>query len=120
MGHDLELAPILVVHGGEELEEVHREVLVVAEHLHHLAVPLGSDRHLGVSVPVHRLGDVVTELGPDGVQITYSSSRRLCHLLRGLTEGTAGSFGERATITETECMLRGGEACRLDVRLEPA
>ena len=67
MGHDLELAPILVVHGGEELEEVHREVLVVAEHLHHLAVPLGSDRHLGVSVPVHRLGDVVTELGPEAL-----------------------------------------------------
>jgi hypothetical protein len=61
----------------------------------------------------------VSELGEDGVQITYSSPRKLCRLLRGLTDGTARRFDESATITEPECMLDGAEACRLEVRLQP-
>jgi hypothetical protein len=58
----------------------------------------------------------VTELGGDGVTIAYGSPRRLCMLLRGLTEGTARHFGETATIEEPTCMRRGDDSCTFDVR----
>lgn len=61
----------------------------------------------------------VTELGPDAVQILYGSPRKLCRLLRGLAEGTARHYGERTTIEEPECMLRGDRTCRFEVRLSP-
>jgi hypothetical protein len=54
-----------------------------------------------------------------GVLIVYTSSRRLCRLLRGLAAGTASRFGEVTTFDETSCMLRGDLACRLEVRLSP-
>lgn len=62
----------------------------------------------------------VREAGPDGVEITYGSPRRLCHLLIGLTEGTARHYGEEVELTETACMLRGDPACRFDVAVRPA
>jgi hypothetical protein len=62
----------------------------------------------------------VQEAGPDGVEIVYSSPRRLCHLLIGLTEGTARHYGEEVELTEFACMLRGDPACRFDVRVRPA
>ena len=58
----------------------------------------------------------VTELGDDGVTIVYSSPRRLCTLLRGLTEGTARHYGETAAIEESTCMRRGDEHCTFEVR----
>jgi hypothetical protein len=62
----------------------------------------------------------VKPLGDDGVTIDYSSPRRLCVLLRGLTEGTALHYGERTTIAETACMHRGDPSCRFDVRFTSA
>ncbi len=62
----------------------------------------------------------VSEAGPDGVEIVYSSPRRLCHLLVGLTEGTAAHYGEEVDLTESACMHRGDPACRFDVRIRPA
>lgn len=62
----------------------------------------------------------VTELGHDGVSIVYTSPRRLCVLLRGLTEGTARHYGETAAIVETSCMHRGDPSCRFDVRFSAA
>ena len=62
----------------------------------------------------------VTELGDDGVSIVYSSPRRLCVLLRGLTEGTARHYGETTSIDEETCMHRGDDVCRFAVRFSPA
>jgi hypothetical protein len=58
----------------------------------------------------------VRELGEDGVSIAYTSPRRLCVLLRGLTEGTAAHYGETTMIDEQTCMKRGDGACTFDVR----
>jgi Haem-NO-binding len=62
----------------------------------------------------------VEELGDDGVSIDYSSPRRLCVLLRGLTEGTARHYGETTAIEEKSCMHRGDSSCRFDVRFSAA
>ena len=50
-----------------------------------------------------------------GVSIVYTSPRRLCVLLRGLTEGASRHFGEHAEMDERTCMLRGDLACTFDV-----
>jgi heme-NO-binding protein len=53
--------------------------------------------------------------GEDGVSIVYDSPRRLCVLLRGLTEGAARHYGEHAEMEERTCMLGGDSACTFDV-----
>jgi heme-NO-binding protein len=58
----------------------------------------------------------VSPLGEDGVEIVYDSPRRLCVLLRGLTEGTARHYGEHTAIEELTCMRRGDPACTFEVR----
>jgi hypothetical protein len=57
----------------------------------------------------------ITPLGDEGVSIVYSSPRRMCVLLRGLTEGAARRYGEHAEMEERTCMLRGDPACTFDV-----
>ena len=59
----------------------------------------------------------ISALADDGVEITYTSPRRLCVLLRGLVEGTARHYGETSRIEERSCMRRGDRACVFDVRL---
>jgi Haem-NO-binding len=59
----------------------------------------------------------VEPLGDDGVEIRYSSPRRLCVLLDGLVQGTARHFNEAAKIAEVSCMHRGDDACVFEVRL---
>jgi hypothetical protein len=58
----------------------------------------------------------VTPHDDEGIAIEYTSPRRLCVLLRGLTEGTARHYGQTATIEETACMLRSDPACRFEVQ----
>ena len=57
----------------------------------------------------------VEPLGEDRLTIVYDSPRRLCVLLRGLTEGTARNYGQHAELEESTCMLRGDPACTLEV-----
>lgn len=57
----------------------------------------------------------VSPLGEDGVTIIYTSARRLCVLLRGLTEGASRHYGEHAEMEERTCMLRGDPACTFHV-----
>ncbi len=58
---------------------------------------------------------VVSPLDDDGVRIVYDSPRRLCVLLRGLTEGAARRYGKNAEMEERTCMLRRDAACSFDV-----
>jgi Haem-NO-binding len=62
----------------------------------------------------------VQPLGEDGVRIIYTSPRQLCTLLEGLVEGTAAHYEERADVEQSTCMLRGDQACLVDVRLAPS
>ena len=57
----------------------------------------------------------ITPHGEDGVSIVYNSPRRLCVLLRGLTEGTARHYDQHAEMDEPTCMLRGDPACTFEV-----
>lgn len=87
-------------------------LLTVETRIHELVratIPRADPPHLHVEA-----------LGEDGVSIVYDSPRRLCVLLRGLTEGTALHYGESVSIDESTCMLRGDEACTFQVRFSAA
>jgi len=43
--------------------------------------------------------------------MSYASKRRLCGFAEGLIAGAAAHFGERASIEQRNCMLRGDEHC---------
>jgi hypothetical protein len=58
----------------------------------------------------------ISEAQEGAVSITYTSPRRLCALLRGLVEGTARHYREKARIEELACTDRGDDACRFEVR----
>jgi len=89
--------------------------------------PTARDFLLTVETPIHdtvrvtmpdarppQLG--VKDLGDGGLEILYTSPRRICALLRGLVEGTGRVYDEKLEIDEPECMHRGDPACRVVVR----
>jgi predicted hydrocarbon binding protein len=55
--------------------------------------------------------------GPQEVVVTYDSPRKMCALAKGIIHGLGSHYGERITITEPTCMLRGDPACQLIVNV---
>jgi hypothetical protein len=91
------------------------------------ASPTARDFLLTVETPIHeivreampearppQLG--VTDLGPDRLEIVYASPRKICAMLRGLVEGTGRAYGEVVEVHELECMHRGAQSCRFELR----
>lgn len=71
------------------------------------------------TIPNARPPELRVRPGDEGsVLIDYASPRRLCRLLEGLVVGTGRYFGERAAVTELECMHRGAPECRFEMRVE--
>jgi predicted hydrocarbon binding protein len=62
----------------------------------------------------------VERQGADRVLIHYESPRQWCALGKGLIHGIAVHYGDRVTIAEESCMLRGQPSCQLLVTLSPA
>lgn len=91
------------------------------------ASPSARDFLLTVETPIHDTVRVampdarpprlaVTDHGADGLEIVYTSPRRICQMLRGLVVGTGRIYDERLEVEEPECMHRGDPACRVLVR----
>ena len=89
--------------------------------------PSARDFLLTVETPIHDTVRVampdarppqlkVTDLAEDGLEIVYSSPRRVCAMLRGLVEGTGRIYGETIQVEELECMHHGAAACRFALR----
>ena len=58
-------------------------------------------------------------IGPQEVEILYTSDRKLCAFARGIVRGFGRLYEETVTIAEPECMLRGDPACRIRVTSVP-
>lgn len=58
----------------------------------------------------------VRDAGPDALEVTYDSPRRLCAFLEGLVLGTAAHYGEEVELEQTTCMHRGDPACGYRIR----
>lgn len=57
-----------------------------------------------------------TRLSPGELSITYSSSRKMCGLAKGLVKGVARHYSEEIVVEESSCMLRGGPQCKISVK----
>jgi len=53
---------------------------------------------------------------PGEVVIHYRSGRRMCGVAKGIVLGMADHFRETVAVTEEDCMLRGGDECRITAR----
>lgn len=53
--------------------------------------------------------------GPESVQISYRSKRRLCPLAKGIIRGAAAHYNVAIVLTENLCMLRGDSECVIAV-----
>jgi hypothetical protein len=53
--------------------------------------------------------------GPESVQISYRSRRRLCPLAKGIIKGAAAHYEVAIILTEDTCMLRGDSECVITV-----
>jgi hypothetical protein len=51
---------------------------------------------------------------PDRLVLVYKSPRKLCDLATGLIDGVGAHFHETITQTQTRCMKRGDDACRIE------
>lgn len=70
--------------------------------------------HKGVAPPklaVHRIAD-------NKAILHYSSTRRMCPLLKGMVKGSAKHFREDVTVLETGCMLQGAAECTITVQVD--
>ena len=56
----------------------------------------------------------------DGLVVHYRSERQLCALAVGMISGASTYFGEKALLTETECMLDGADHCVFDAQFVAA
>jgi hypothetical protein len=54
--------------------------------------------------------------GADEVIIHYGSRRRMCGVAKGIVRGLARHYGEKVTLAEPTCMLKGGAACQIVVK----
>lgn len=54
---------------------------------------------------------------PDEVTIFYTSRRRLCAVAKGIAKGVAKHYGEKISVTEPACMLKGDVQCEIQVSL---
>lgn len=59
---------------------------------------------------------VCTRVSAGEVRITYTSSRKLCSVAKGIIAGLASLYGEKVAIEETSCMHQGAAACTMTVR----
>ena len=57
---------------------------------------------------------------PERLVVHYRSPRRLCSFAEGLIEGSAEHYGQKATVTQTRCMLEGADHCVLDTAITEA
>jgi hypothetical protein len=91
------------------------------------ASPTARDFLLTVETPIHDVVRVampdarppelaLTDLGEKGLEIVYTSPRRICAMLRGLVEGTGRVYDEEIQVEELECMHHGASACRFELR----
>ena len=49
----------------------------------------------------------------NSVTMGYTSERRLCLLAEGFVTGAARHYGQRVTVQQSSCMLRGDDTCLL-------
>ena len=84
------------------------DILANAEH-HSRATRLIEAEIVPAPVRAERVSD-------REVRISYSSSRKLCCVTRGMARGVLKHYGEVGSVKETDCMHRGAAECVIMVK----
>lgn len=58
-----------------------------------------------------------TRVRDNEIVMVYTSARRMCAIAKGIARGVARHYGDRISLIDTSCMLRGGTQCTISVRL---
>lgn len=53
---------------------------------------------------------------PDEAIVYYASARRMCGVAKGIIRGLGRHYGERLSLAEPICMLRGASECQIVVK----
>ncbi|NOX37911.1 MAG: heme ABC transporter permease CcmB [Calditrichaeota bacterium] len=56
-------------------------------------------------------------ISPGELLLVYASPRKMCALAKGIARGVANHFGERISVSETQCMLNGAPECHIRLRV---
>ncbi len=56
-------------------------------------------------------------VSPSELILVYASNRRMCALARGIARGVADHYGERLSVSETQCMHNGAPECHIRLRV---
>ena len=70
-------------------------------------------RHAGASPA--QIGCV--RKGPNEVEVTYASSRKMCPVAKGIITGLGRHYKQRLAVTESGCMHKGAATCTLNVKV---
>jgi len=54
--------------------------------------------------------------GPGEVIIHYGSRRRMCGIAKGIVRGLARHYGEKVSLAEPTCLMKGGAECQIVVK----
>lgn len=56
-------------------------------------------------------------VGPNQVNLTYRSARKMCSVAKGIVHGMARHFGERVNIMELRCAHNGAADCQMIIKV---
>lgn len=94
-----------------ELFEAHRDVRSFVLTLNEIIHPEVRKLYPGADTP-----DFVFDTSSsERLVMDYTSSRRLCAFAEGLLLGAGDFYDERLEISQSECMNRGDERCRIEI-----
>jgi hypothetical protein len=60
----------------------------------------------------------ILESSKERLVFKYDSPNHLCGVLRFVAEGVLAHYGEKGTVTEAQCALKGAAWCEIEVRFE--
>ena len=60
----------------------------------------------------------ILESSKERLVFKYDSPNHLCGVLRFVAEGVLAHYGEKGTVTETQCALNGAPWCEVEIRFE--
>lgn len=56
-------------------------------------------------------------VSPTELHLTYTSSRKLCPIAKGIIKGLGKHYKEQLTVTESQCMHRGASNCQMTIKV---
>ena len=75
------------------------------------------------ALQVHTAGATQAKLGvrrtaPDSLEVVYESQMHACAAVHGVLVAAAREYGAKATVEQTQCVLKGAPHCVFEIRID--